>query len=43
MTVDAGEDVEGELLWSLDDDVLAGGVPADHVVVFLALEEAGEL
>ena len=33
LAVDTGEDVEGELFWSLDNDVLAGGIPADHVVV----------
>lgn len=25
--------MEGELLWTLDDNVFAGGIPADHVVV----------
>ncbi len=39
LAVDAWEDVEGELFWPLDDDVLAGGVPADHVVVLGAFEE----
>lgn len=33
--------MERELLWPLDDDVLAGGVPANHVLVFGAFEEAG--
>lgn len=33
--------MKGELLWTLDDDVFAGGVPSDHVVVLWALEEAG--
>ena len=33
--------MESELLWALDDDVLASRVPANHVVVLWALEEAG--
>ena len=39
LAVDGRKDVEGELLWTLDDDVVAGWVPADHVVVFRTLEE----
>ena len=39
LTVDTGENVEGELLWTLHDDVFAGGVPPDHVVVLWPLEE----
>lgn len=31
--------MEGELLWTLDNDVFASWVPADHVVIFGALEE----
>lgn len=42
LTVDAWEDVEGKLLWTLYDDVFAGRVPSDHVVVLWTLEEAGE-
>lgn len=41
MAVDGGQDMERKLLWPLDDDVLAGGVPANHVLVFGAFEEAG--
>jgi len=33
--------MESELLWALDDDVFTSGVPANHVVVLWALEEAG--
>lgn len=33
--------MQRKLLWPLDDDMLAGVVPANHVVVFLAFEEAG--
>lgn len=33
--------MEGELLGTLHDDVFAGGVPSDHVVVLWTLEEAG--
>jgi len=33
--------MESELLWALDDDVFASRVPANHVVVLWALEEAG--
>jgi len=33
--------MKGKLLWSFYDDVLAGRVPSDHVVVFWALEETG--
>ena len=32
--------MEGELFWSFDDDVLAGGIPANHVVVLWPFEEA---
>jgi hypothetical protein len=42
LTIDAGEDVKCQLLWSLNDDVLACWVPANHVVVFGALEETLE-
>jgi hypothetical protein len=31
--------VKSQLLWSLNDDVLACRIPANHVVVFWALEE----
>jgi hypothetical protein len=31
--------MEGELLWSFYDDVFTLGIPADHVVIFRALEE----
>lgn len=41
LTVDAGEDVDGKLLWFFDDDVLSGRIPADHVMVLGAFEEAG--
>lgn len=42
LAVDGGEDMEGELLWAFYDDVVAGGVPANHVLVIGLLEEAGE-
>ena len=42
LTVDAWEDVEGKLLGSFYDDVLAGRVPSDHVMVLWTFEEAGE-
>ena len=32
--------MEGKLFWSLDDDVLSGGVPANHVVVLWPLKQA---
>ena len=32
--------MEGELLWPFDDDVFAGRVPSNHVVVLRAFEEA---
>ena len=32
--------MESELLWSLNDDMFTGGIPADHVVVLWPLEEA---
>lgn len=38
LSVDGRKDVEGELLWTLDDDMVPGWVPADHVVVFGLLE-----
>ena len=41
LTVDAWEDMKGELLWPLYDDVLSCGVPANHVVVLWSLEKAG--
>ena len=41
MTINAWKDMESELLWALDDDVFTSGVPANHVVVLWALEEAG--
>ena len=34
--------MEGELLGAFDDDVFAGGIPANHVVVLWSLEKAGE-
>lgn len=34
--------MEGELFWTLDDDVLAGRVPSDHVMVLWTLEETGD-
>ena len=33
--------MEGELLGALYDDVVAVRVPADHMVVFWALEQTG--
>jgi hypothetical protein len=39
LTVDAWEDVKGELFWSFNDYMLARWIPANHVVVFWALEE----
>lgn len=41
MTVDTGEDVEGELLRAFYDDVLPGWVPPDHMMVLWTLEETG--
>lgn len=41
LSVNAWKDMQSELLWPLDDDVLAGGIPADHVMVLRSLEEAG--
>ena len=32
--------MEGKLFWSLDDDVLSGGVPANHAVVLWPLKQA---
>lgn len=37
---DTGEDEKGELFWTLNDDVLALGVPANYVVIVLSLEES---
>ena len=31
--------MEGELFWPLDDDMLAGWIPPDHVVVLWPFEE----
>lgn len=42
LTVDTWEDMEGELLWTLHDDVFTGGIPSDHVMVLWTLEETGE-
>lgn len=42
LTVDAWEDVESELLRTFYDDVFAGGVPSDHVMVLWTLEETGK-
>lgn len=33
--------MEGELLWSLYDDMFAGRIPSDHVMVFWPLEQTG--
>lgn len=41
LTVDAWEDVEGKLLRTFYDDVFAGRVPSDHVVVLWTLEKPG--
>ena len=38
LAVDAGENMKSQLLWPLDDDVLARGVPTDHVVVLGSLK-----
>jgi len=32
--------MESKLFWPLDDDVFAGRVPTNHVVVFRAFEKA---
>ena len=40
LAIHAGENVEGELLGAFDDDVFAGGIPTNHVVVFGAFEES---
>jgi len=39
LTIDAGEDMESQLLWPFYDDVFACGIPADHVMVFWAFKE----
>lgn len=39
MAVDAWEDVQRELLRSLDDDLLTVGVPTDHRLVLWSFEE----
>ena len=41
LTVDGVEDVEGMLLWSFDDDMVASSVPSYHVVVLLLFKETG--
>ena len=33
--------MEGKLLWTFYDDMFAGGVPSDHVMVLWTLEETG--
>ena len=35
--------MESELFWTFYDDMLAGWVPSDHVVVFWAFEETVEI
>ena len=40
LAVDAGQDVQRELLWFLDNDMLARGIPPNHVVVLGTLEQA---
>ncbi len=40
LAVNAGENMERELLWTFDNDVLSGGIPADHVVILWPFEEA---
>jgi hypothetical protein len=39
LTVDAWEDVKGQLLWSFYDDMLARRIPADHMMVFGAFQK----
>lgn len=39
LAVDAWEDVQSELLRSLDDDLLSVGVPTDHRLVLWSFEE----
>lgn len=34
LSINAGEDMEGELLWPLNDDLFTLGVPSNHMVVF---------
>jgi hypothetical protein len=36
LTVYTWKNVEGELLWPLYDDMFAGSIPANHVVVLWA-------
>ncbi len=39
LTIDGGKDVQSELLGSLDNDMVASGIPSYHVVVFLLFEK----
>jgi hypothetical protein len=34
LTVDAGQDMQRQLLWTLDNDVFSCRIPSDHMVVF---------
>jgi len=36
LTVYTWENVEGELFWAFDDDMLSSRIPANHMVVFWA-------
>jgi hypothetical protein len=39
LAIYAREDMDRELLWFFDNDVLAGGIPANHVVILSTLEK----
>lgn len=43
MTIDAGENVQCELFWALNDDLLALRVPTNHMVVFGLFKKTGEV
>lgn len=42
LAIDTGKNVQRELLGAFDDDLLAFGIPANHVLILLFLEQATE-
>ena len=39
LAVDGGKDMEGELFWAFDNDMVASRVPSNHVVILLLLKQ----
>jgi hypothetical protein len=40
LTINAGQDMDGQLLWFFDDDMLALRIPADHMMIVRTFEQS---